>query len=144
MEFEEIIKKVQWIEDQERKGKSELKDLGDRVTGLNTSIGALVQQLKTLAQQVNDLSVAAARIDQFDQMLAKHRVDVSKSIETIDKTAIAARAGSHQSAPGRDGGTAQVHLRAEDAVAAEQAARKDRFARGPAAAPGSPGPEHGG
>jgi chromosome segregation ATPase len=126
MEFEEIIKKVQWIEDQERKSKSELKDLGDRVTGLNTNIGVLVQQLKSLAQQVNDLAVAAARIEQFDQMLSKHRVDISKSIETIDKTALR-----------REQDATKVHqadledmrksvFELKTAIATEQAARKDR------------------
>ncbi len=126
MEFEEIIKKVQWIEDQERKGKAELKDLGDRVTGLNTNIGALVQQLKTLAQEVNDLSVAGARIDQFDQMLAKHRVDVSKSIETIDKNA-----SQREQAATKGHQTEMEELRKvifdlRAAAASEQTARKDR------------------
>lgn len=126
MEFEEIIKKVQWIEDQERKSKSELRDLGDRVTGLNTSVGALVQQLKSLAQQVNDISVAAARMDQFDQMLSKHRMDISKSIEAVDR-----------SASRREQETAKMHqaemadlrnsiIEMKTAVAAEQAAQKDR------------------
>ena len=126
MEFEEIIKKVQWIEDQERRGKAELKDLGDRVMGLNTSVGALVQQLKTLAQQVNDLSVAAARIDQFDQMLAKHRVDVSKSIETIDKNASRREQEATKVHQAEMEEFRKVVFDLRTAAAAEQAARKDR------------------
>jgi chromosome segregation ATPase len=126
MEFEEIIKKVQWIEDQERKGKAELKDLSDRVTGLNTNIGALVQQLKTLAQQVNELSVAGARIEQFDQMLAKHRVDVSKSIETIDKTASRREQEATKVHQSEMEEMRKTIFELRNAVAAEQAARKDR------------------
>lgn len=127
MEFEDIIKKVQWIEDQERKSRSELKDLGDRVTGLNTSVGAVVQQLKSLAQQVNDISVAAARMDQFDQMLSKHRVEISRSIEAVDK-----------SASRREQETAKMHQaemadirnaisEMKTAIAAEQASQRDRL-----------------
>ncbi len=126
MEFEEIIKKVQWIEDQERKGKAELKDLGDRVMGLNTNIGALVQQLKTLAQQVNDLSVAGARIDQFDQMLAKHRVDVSKSIETIDKNASQREQAATKGHQAEMEELRKVIFDLRAAAASEQTARKDR------------------
>ena len=87
MEFEDIIKKVQWLDDQERRNKSELGELGARLTTLNTSVNALAKQIKGVDQQVSDLSVAAARIEQFDQILAKHRIDVAKSIEAIEKNA---------------------------------------------------------
>ncbi|MFH1184458.1 MAG: hypothetical protein V1755_05400 [Chloroflexota bacterium] len=87
MEFEEIIKKVQWLDDQERRSKTELGEVGGRLTGLDTSIGALAQQFRGMAQQVNELSVTAARMEQFDQILAKHRIEVAKSIETIEKSA---------------------------------------------------------
>jgi hypothetical protein len=87
MEFEEIIKKVQWLDDQERKSKSELSELGARLTSLTTTLSGLAKQVKGVDQQVNDLSVAAARIEQFDQILAKHRIDVAKSIEIIEKNA---------------------------------------------------------
>jgi chromosome segregation ATPase len=127
MDFEEIVKKVQWIEDQERKRKAELKDLGDRVTGLNTQIGAVVQQLKTLAQQVNELSVAGARIEQFDQMLAKHRVDVAKSIETIDKHASRREQETTKLHQAEMEELRKVIFDLKTAVTTEQASRKDRL-----------------
>lgn len=126
MEFEEIIKKIQWLDDQERKGKTELKDLGDRITGLNTNINALVQQVKTLAQHVNDISVAAARIDQFDQMLAKHRVDVSKTIETIDKTSARREQEAAKLHQAEAEELRKIIFELKTAVQSEQAARKDR------------------
>ncbi|HET6846113.1 MAG TPA: hypothetical protein VFH29_04720 [Anaerolineales bacterium] len=126
MEFEEIIKKIQWIEDQERKNKSELKDLGDRITGLNTNTGALVQQLKSLAQQVNEISVAAARIDQFDQMLSKHRVDVAKSIEAIEKAASRREQEAIKAHQADLEDLRKSIFELKTAIAAEQAARKDR------------------
>lgn len=126
MEFEEIIKKTQWIEDQERKHKAELKDLGDRVTGLNTSTSALVQQLKSLAQQVNEISVAAARIDQFDQMLSKHRVDVAKSVETIEKSALRREQESNKAHLADLENLRKSIFELKTAMAAEQAARKER------------------
>jgi chromosome segregation ATPase len=126
MEFEEIIKKVQWIEDQERKGKTELKDLSDRVTGLNSSIGAVAQHLKTLAQQINDLSVAAARMEQFDQMLAKHRVDVSKSVEAIDKNATRREQEATKIHQSEMEDFRKIVFELKTAAAADQTARKDR------------------
>jgi len=125
MEFEEIIKKVQWLDDQERKNKTELGEVGGRLTSLNTSIGALTQQLKGVAQQVNELSIAAARIEQFDQILARHRVEVAKSLETNEKAARREQeiAKAHQA--GIEGLRKIVFDLRTDAVA-DETARKDR------------------
>jgi chromosome segregation ATPase len=126
MEYEEIIKKVQWLDDQQRKGKTELAELGTRLTSLNTNITALTKQLKAVDLQVNDLAVAAARLEQFDKILAKHRTEVAKSIETIERNAAARE---QETAKQRQ--TEMEELRKSifelrTAVAAEQSANRDR------------------
>lgn len=126
MEYEEIIKKVQWLDDQERKGRADLNDLSSRLTGLNTNIAALAKQLKGVDQQVNDLSVAAARIEQFDQILAKHRVEVAKSIETIEKNATRREQEATKVHQAEMEELRKVIFDLRAAVSAEQAARKDR------------------
>jgi chromosome segregation ATPase len=126
MEFEEIIKKVQWLDDQERKSKAELNDLTARIAGLNTNTTALAKQLKAVDQQVHDLSVAAARIEQFDQILAKHRIEVARSTEAIEKNAARREQeaiAAHQTDT-EEQRKAIFELRT--AISAEQAARKDR------------------
>lgn len=126
MDFEEIIKKVQWLDDQERKAKTELNELTARIAGLNTSIGTLGKQLKALDQQVHDLSVVAARVEQFDQILAKHRTEVARSTEAIEKNAARREQEAltaHQ-ADMEEMRKAIFELRS--AVSTEQAARKDR------------------
>jgi len=126
MEFEEIIKKVQWLDDQERKGRAELSDLSGRATGLNTNISAIAQQLKGLAQQVNDLSIAAARIEQFDQMLAKHRIDVAKSVETIEKNATRREQEATKVHRTEMEEFRKIVFDVRTATSAEQTARKDK------------------
>jgi chromosome segregation ATPase len=88
MEFEEIVKRVEWLDEQQRKSKSDLKDLNGRITSSETTANALGQQLKTLSQQMSDLSVAAARINQFDQMMTKQRADLAKMIEAMEKSTL--------------------------------------------------------
>lgn len=88
MEFEEIVKRVEWLDEQQRKSKSDLKDLNGRITSSETTANALAQQLKTLGQQMSDLSVAAARINQFDQMMTKQRADLAKMIEAMEKSTL--------------------------------------------------------
>jgi chromosome segregation ATPase len=126
MEYEEIIKKVQWLDDQGRKGKSEVSELGTRLTSLNTNISALSKQLKSVDQQVNDLSVAAARIEQFDQILAKHRVEVAKSIETTEKNAVRREQESTKVHHAEMEELRKIIFELRAAATADQAARKDR------------------
>jgi len=126
MEFEEIIKKVQWLDDQERKSKTELGEVGGRLTGLNTSIGALAQQLKGIAQQVNELSVTAARIEQFDQILARHRIEAAKSMETIEKNATRREQETAKSHRAEIEGLRKIVLDLRTDAVADETARKDR------------------
>lgn len=88
MEFEEIIKRVEWLDEQQRKAKTEASELTGRLTALGTQTDSLTQRLKALNQQVKDLSVSAARMDQFDQIMAKHRADLAKMIDTIEKSTV--------------------------------------------------------
>jgi len=126
MDFEEIIKKVQWLDDQERKAKTDLNELTARIAGLNTTTVALSKQLKAVDQQVHDLSVVAARVEQFEQILAKHRSEVARSIEAIEKNAARREqeALAAQQADMEEIRKAIFELRT--AASAEQAARKDR------------------
>lgn len=126
MEYEEIIKKVQWLDDQERKSKTELIEIGARLASLDTSIMALSKQIKGVDQQVNDLSVVAARIEQFDQILAKHRTEVAKSIEAIEKNAARRE---HEANSAHLSAVEELRKTIFDlrtALSTEQTARKDR------------------
>ncbi len=88
MEFDQIGKRLEWLDDQQRKNRSELSSLGERLTSIETSVNALVQQLKTLSQGLAEITPSMARINQFDQMMTKQRIDLSKMIETVDKNTI--------------------------------------------------------
>lgn len=126
MDFEEIIKKVQWLDDQERKTKADLNELTARIAGLNTSTTALTKQLKAVDQQVHDLAVAAARIEQFDQILAKHRVEVARSTEVIEKNAARREQEANAARQTDMEELRKAIFELRTAVSAEQAARKDR------------------
>lgn len=126
MEFEEIIKKVEWLDDQQRKDKTELGELSSLLASLDTNTKALAQQLRGLTQQVSDISIAAARMEQFDKMLAKHRTDTAKHVETVEKnlTRRDLEAGKLRGAETDELRKTIFELRA--AVGAEQTARKDK------------------
>jgi chromosome segregation ATPase len=88
MEFEQIGKRLEWLDEQQRKNKTDISDLGERLSSIETSVNALTQQIKTLNQSMTELTPAAARINLFDQMMTKQRTDLSKMIETMEKATI--------------------------------------------------------
>jgi chromosome segregation ATPase len=88
MEFEQIGKRLEWLDEQQRKNKTDLSDLGGRLTSIETSVNALMQQFKTVNQGLTELTPALARMNQFDQMMTKQRTDLSKMIETMEKATV--------------------------------------------------------
>jgi len=87
MEFEDIVKRVEWLDEQQRKGKTDLAEVARQVPGIQSGLDLLTKEFKKTNQQLSDLSLAAARLEQFEQILAKHRSDLAKMIETLEKNA---------------------------------------------------------
>ncbi len=87
MEFEQIVKKLDWLDEQQRKSKLDFGDQNGRLASMEAILNGLTQQMKTLSQQVNDLMPVPARINQFDQIMIKQRADLGKLVEAAEKNA---------------------------------------------------------
>lgn len=85
MEFEQIVKRLDWLEKQQRDSKESITAMSERLTSFETSANAISRQIKTLSKQVTDLSPTAKRVEQFEAMLTKLRNDVIKLIEDNEK-----------------------------------------------------------
>lgn len=85
MEFEHIIKRLDWLEKERGKDQEVIASLKGKISSLETDISVLSKQLKGLGKQITDVNVGASRFDQFDEMLSKHRADVNQVIEAYEK-----------------------------------------------------------
>jgi chromosome segregation ATPase len=85
MEFEQIVKQLEWLDEEQRKSKETLAGLGERLTSLESTVDSVSKQLKTMNKQLGDFSMAAKRLNQFDELLAKQRADLNKIVEENDK-----------------------------------------------------------
>ena len=85
MEFEQIIKRLDWLEKEHRKDKDAISALKEQMAALDTSINAASKQIKGLSKQISEVTASAARFEQFDSMLAKQRTDLNKAIEANEK-----------------------------------------------------------
>jgi chromosome segregation ATPase len=85
MEFEQIIKRLEWLDKQQRENQDVLTTLDGRLTSFETTVNAVSKQIKTLNKQVTEIAPTAKRLDQFETMLTRQRNDFVKMIEENEK-----------------------------------------------------------
>jgi chromosome segregation ATPase len=85
MEFEQIVKRLEWLDEEHRKTRTTLITLEERLAALEANIDAVAKQIKPLPKQISDISNIAARLDQFDAIFARQREDMNKALDEIEK-----------------------------------------------------------
>jgi chromosome segregation ATPase len=85
MELEQLIKRVEWLEDEWKKEKSNLAALEEKTVVAEGRFSASEGQIKDITTEVVQLKAKLARIDQFDSELARHRLEVNRMIDEIEK-----------------------------------------------------------
>ena len=84
MEFEQLVKRLEWLDEEHRKTRTSIITLEERMTALEGSIDAVAKQIKPLGKQIADIASTAARLNQFDAIFAKQREDMNKAIDDIE------------------------------------------------------------
>ena len=85
MEFEQIVKRLEWLDDEHRKDKAALKKLEERVASFDNKFKPLNEQIKDLNKKVSEIGPVNERIDQFDDVILKQRVDAKKAVDEVEK-----------------------------------------------------------
>jgi chromosome segregation ATPase len=85
MDVDQLLKRVQWIEDDRRKEKDTLALLENRVASMEGGISALSQQLKELGGEITRLSTVITRMDQYDNTALQMRVEAKRMVDDLGK-----------------------------------------------------------
>lgn len=85
MEQEQIIKRLEWLDDERRKDKATIASLQERLASYEGNLNVTKDQIKQLDTKVSKFSTIKARLDQFDGILAQQRTDFSRQIEESEK-----------------------------------------------------------
>ena len=85
MEFEQIVKRLEWLDDEHRKDKAALRTLEERIALFDNSISPMRKQIKDLEKKVSEIGPVNERIDKFDEVILKQRVDAKKTLENLEK-----------------------------------------------------------
>jgi chromosome segregation ATPase len=85
MEFEQLIKRLDWMDEEHRKDKSAIDALTQRANTLEGELKVANKKIKELTAQLTNLSTTPARIEQIDTALARQRTDIINYVDDLDK-----------------------------------------------------------
>lgn len=85
MEFEQLIKRLDWLDEEHRKDKAAVEAMSERLAKTEGDLKAANKQIKGLTTQLSELTTTAARLEQYDTALAQQRTDLSKYVDELEK-----------------------------------------------------------
>ncbi|HEX2697161.1 MAG TPA: hypothetical protein VHM28_05590 [Anaerolineales bacterium] len=124
MEFEQVTKRLEWLDEQQRKNKTTLSDMEDRLASLETSVNALTKQIKTINKELNDVAPTAARIKQLDEMITSHRAELNKIVDAAEKRAVRREAETSRLINANIEGLAKQMTKINDALQPEDVSKR--------------------
>jgi chromosome segregation ATPase len=87
MELEQILKHLEWLDDERRKDKDVIAKQEDRIAALEGNLSGAHQLIKDLSGDIARLTTIVSRMDNFDEAMLQQRVEVNRQIEELDKQA---------------------------------------------------------
>ncbi len=85
MEFEQIVKQLEWLDEEHRKVKAALSALEESVASADGNISILTKHAKELNKKMSAIELAAVRLNQFDQILSSQRTDINTALADLEK-----------------------------------------------------------
>jgi len=85
MEFEQIVKRLEWLDEEHRKDKATIKTYEERFVSLDRKIDILSQDIRDVEKEVLAIGPVNDRISQFDGSLTKLRAEMNKKLDEIEK-----------------------------------------------------------
>jgi chromosome segregation ATPase len=85
MELEQILKQVDWLDEERRKDKARMSALEERLAALEGNVSPIPQQIRETSSEVTRLSTALDRMDSFDDTVRQARIEAKQIGELLDK-----------------------------------------------------------
>jgi len=87
MEFEQIIKQLDWLDEERRKDKATIAAQEEHIVHLKTDVNSINQKTKILEKEIEGYASLTARVEQFDSFLAQQRKDMNETYTRLEENA---------------------------------------------------------
>jgi chromosome segregation ATPase len=88
MDFEQLLKRVEWLDEERRKDKLIIASLDDRLRKVEGNNTSSLQEIRELSNELNRLKTIPSRFDTVDAAISQLRVEYTRAIESIEKQRI--------------------------------------------------------
>ena len=85
MDIEQLIKRVEWLDNERRQDKTSVAMLEEKLAGIEGEISAERQKNSDLQGEIAHLKSVISRMDQFDESVAQNRVEFNRLVDTTSK-----------------------------------------------------------
>jgi uncharacterized protein YdcH (DUF465 family) len=85
MDLDQVLKRVQWMEDERRKDKDAIAMLESRIASYEGGTKGINEQIKNLSAEITRLTAVVTRMDQYDTNLLQLRLEGKRQVEELDK-----------------------------------------------------------
>ena len=85
MDLEQIIKRLEWLDDQRRMDRTTIVTLEKRLEAYENSLPAIHEHIREIEGEVSRISAMLDRFDQIESSVANLRVEMTRKIEGVDK-----------------------------------------------------------
>jgi len=85
MDFEQLLKQVEWLDDERRKDKLIIAALDDRIRKLEGNSTTFMQEIRELSNEMSRIKTLPSRFDTYDSTISQIRVDFNRVVESIEK-----------------------------------------------------------
>ncbi len=85
MDLEEILKRIDWLEDERRKDKKTIKQLEERITGLEGDDRQYLQSINKIEGDISRIDTLLSKFDRLESAIAAIRLDAGKRLDTFEK-----------------------------------------------------------
>ena len=85
MDDDQILKRIEWLDDERRKDKTTLSLIEDRTNELVERTQPLPKKLNDFEGELTRIKTILGRIDQFDETILQLRVEAKESLDTLEK-----------------------------------------------------------
>jgi chromosome segregation ATPase len=85
MEMEQVLKQVDWLDDERRKDKTRIGALEERLSATEGNIPPLANQIKDLGSDIARLAALMGRMDNFEEAILQARTETKQYFDELER-----------------------------------------------------------
>jgi chromosome segregation ATPase len=85
MDFEQLLKRIEWLDEERRKDKLIIAALDDRLSKLEGNNTSFMQEIREISNELSRFQTLPSRFDTIDSAISQIRVDFNRVVDSIEK-----------------------------------------------------------